>query len=54
MDPRLVQSFKAALELTGRYGGPTRPPRLPLDEPSMALVRGAVAKLSEAAVPAAS
>jgi dihydrodipicolinate synthase/N-acetylneuraminate lyase len=32
MDPRLVQSFKAALELTGRYGGPTRPPRLPLED----------------------
>ena len=28
MDPRLVQSFKAALDLTGHYGGPVRPPRL--------------------------
>jgi 4-hydroxy-tetrahydrodipicolinate synthase len=35
MDPRLVQSFKAALDLTGRYGGPTRPPRLPLDATDM-------------------
>ena len=33
MDPRLVQSFKAALDLQGRYGGPTRPPRLALSEP---------------------
>ena len=32
MDPRLVQSFKAALDLQGRYGGPTRPPRLPLSD----------------------
>jgi 4-hydroxy-tetrahydrodipicolinate synthase len=43
MDPRLVQSFKAALELTGRYGGPTRPPRLPLEDDGP--VRGAVDSL---------
>jgi dihydrodipicolinate synthase/N-acetylneuraminate lyase len=43
MDPRLVQSFKAALDLVGRYGGPVRPPRLPL--PDMAPVRQAVAAL---------
>jgi 4-hydroxy-tetrahydrodipicolinate synthase len=42
MDPRLVQSFKAALELTGSYGGPTRPPRLPLDEEDMGRVRAAL------------
>ncbi len=42
MDPRLVQSFKAALDLTGRYGGPTRPPRLPLDDEGMARVRAAL------------
>jgi 4-hydroxy-tetrahydrodipicolinate synthase len=35
MDPRLVQSFKAALDLSGRYGGPVRPPRLPLDTSDM-------------------
>ena len=35
MDPRLVQSFKAALDITGRYGGPTRPPRLPLEDRSL-------------------
>jgi 4-hydroxy-tetrahydrodipicolinate synthase len=39
MDPRLVQSFKAALELTGGYGGPVRPPRLPLTEEDMDRVR---------------
>jgi dihydrodipicolinate synthase/N-acetylneuraminate lyase len=42
MDPRLVQSFKAALDLTGHYGGPTRPPRLPLSEEDMARVRAAL------------
>ncbi len=42
MDPRLVQSFKAALDLSGAYGGPTRPPRLPLDEEDMDRVRAAL------------
>src|SRR4051812_23733630 len=45
MDPRLVQSFKAALDLQGRYGGPTRPPRLPLSEADMARVREAMRAL---------
>jgi 4-hydroxy-tetrahydrodipicolinate synthase len=34
MDPRLVQSFKAALDIKGMYGGPVRPPRLPLEDRS--------------------
>jgi dihydrodipicolinate synthase/N-acetylneuraminate lyase len=42
MDPRLVQSFKAALDLTGGYGGPTRPPRLALDEHDLQRVRDAL------------
>ena len=42
MDPRLVQSFKAALDLTGHYGGPIRPPRLPLDDDDMERVRAAL------------
>jgi 1-pyrroline-4-hydroxy-2-carboxylate deaminase len=42
MDPRLVQSFKAALDLTGSYGGPVRPPRLALDEEDMNRVRAAL------------
>jgi 4-hydroxy-tetrahydrodipicolinate synthase len=50
MDPRLVQSFKAALDLHGRYGGPTRPPRLPLSDADMTRVRDAVRALD--AVPA--
>ena len=42
MDPRLVQSFKAALDLTGRYGGPVRPPRLPLEDDDMDRVEAAL------------
>jgi len=42
MDPRLVQFFKAALDATNGYGGPTRPPRLALDEQDMARVRAAL------------
>jgi dihydrodipicolinate synthase/N-acetylneuraminate lyase len=50
MDPRLVQSFKAALDLQGRYGGPTRPPRLPLSVAGQARVVEAMRALD--AVPA--
>jgi 4-hydroxy-tetrahydrodipicolinate synthase len=42
MDPRLVQSFKAALDATGHYGGPVRPPRLALDDEGLERVRAAV------------
>ena len=45
MDPRLVQSFKRALDLTGRHGGPVRPPRLPLDDAGEARVRDALRAL---------
>jgi 4-hydroxy-tetrahydrodipicolinate synthase len=45
MDPRLVQSFKAALDLQGRYGGPTRPPRLALSDADMERVRDAMRAL---------
>jgi 1-pyrroline-4-hydroxy-2-carboxylate deaminase len=50
MTPKLVQHFKAALDLTRRHGGPTRPPRLPLTEAEDAVLREAVAAL--AAIPA--
>jgi 4-hydroxy-tetrahydrodipicolinate synthase len=30
MQPKVIQFFKAALDKSGRYGGPTRPPRLTL------------------------
>jgi 4-hydroxy-tetrahydrodipicolinate synthase len=50
MDPKLVQWFKAALDLTGRHGGPTRPPRLPLTGEEMEIVRQAVGALGPVAV----
>ena len=42
MDPKLVQWFKAALDLAGKHGGPTRPPRLRLTDEEMDIVRTAV------------
>jgi dihydrodipicolinate synthase/N-acetylneuraminate lyase len=50
MTPKLVQYFKAALDLTGSHGGPTRPPRLPLTEAEQQTVRAAVAALEPAAI----
>ena len=32
MTPKLVQYFKAAQDAVGFHGGPTRPPRLPLND----------------------
>ena len=45
MEPKLVQYFKAALDETGRYGGPCRPPRLPLTDAEAARVAAAVETL---------
>jgi dihydrodipicolinate synthase/N-acetylneuraminate lyase len=50
MTPKLVQYFKAALDLTGSHGGPTRPPRLALTEEEQETVRAAVAALEPATV----
>ena len=50
MTPKLVQYFKAALDLTGSHGGPTRPPRLPLTEAEQETVRAAVAALEPVAI----
>jgi dihydrodipicolinate synthase/N-acetylneuraminate lyase len=50
MTPKLVQYFKAALDLTGSHGGPTRPPRLPLTADEQETVRAAVAALEPAAI----
>jgi 4-hydroxy-tetrahydrodipicolinate synthase len=50
MHPKLVQWFKAALDLAGHHGGPTRPPRLPLTDAEMEIVRSAVAALGPVAV----
>lgn len=50
MHPKLVQWFKAALDLKGGHGGPTRPPRLALTGAEMEIVRRAVAALDPAPV----
>jgi dihydrodipicolinate synthase/N-acetylneuraminate lyase len=49
MTPKLVQYFKAALDLTGRFGGPSRPPRLALTDDEQATVRAAVDALARVA-----
>jgi 4-hydroxy-tetrahydrodipicolinate synthase len=49
MHPKLVQWFKAALDLSGKHGGPTRPPRLALTDAEMEIVRRAVAALQPVA-----
>jgi 4-hydroxy-tetrahydrodipicolinate synthase len=45
MRPKLVQFFKAAMDLVGREGGPCRPPRLPLTEAERREVEEAVGML---------
>ncbi len=45
MRPKLVQYFKAAMDLTGRRGGPCRSPRLELNESEQREVKEAVAAL---------
>jgi 4-hydroxy-tetrahydrodipicolinate synthase len=45
MHPKLVQFFKAGMDLVGREGGPCRPPRLPLTEDERRRVEEAVAAL---------
>jgi 4-hydroxy-tetrahydrodipicolinate synthase len=52
MTPKLVQYFKAAQDMTGRHGGPTRPPRLPLTDAEQEVARAAVDALRTAAVTA--
>jgi 1-pyrroline-4-hydroxy-2-carboxylate deaminase len=42
MHPKLVQFFKAAMDLVGRPGGPCRPPRLELSERERREVEAAV------------
>ncbi|MGW2652940.1 dihydrodipicolinate synthase family protein [Streptomyces sp. NPDC001478] len=39
--PEFVQAIKASMDLVGRHGGPTRPPRLPLGADALAAVRAA-------------
>jgi 4-hydroxy-tetrahydrodipicolinate synthase len=45
MHPKLVQFFKAAMDLVGRAGGSCRPPRLPLTEDERRQVERAVRAL---------
>jgi 4-hydroxy-tetrahydrodipicolinate synthase len=45
MTPKLVQYFKAAMDEVGLAGGPTRAPRLPLNEDERAALREALAVL---------
>jgi 1-pyrroline-4-hydroxy-2-carboxylate deaminase len=45
MRPKLVQFFKAAVDLVGRYGGPCRPPRLELTDAERREVEEAVRAL---------
>jgi 4-hydroxy-tetrahydrodipicolinate synthase len=45
MKPKLVQYFKAAMDLVGRSGGPCRPPRLELTDAERAEVERAVRAL---------
>jgi dihydrodipicolinate synthase/N-acetylneuraminate lyase len=51
MTPKLVQYFKAAMDEVGLAGGPTRAPRLPLDDDERAALRDALSILG-AGVPA--
>ena len=51
MTPKLVQYFKAAMDEVGLAGGPTRAPRLPLDDDERAALREALSILG-AGVPA--
>lgn len=45
MTPKLVQYFKAGMDAVGREGGPTRPPRLPLDAAERLRLDAAIAAL---------
>jgi 4-hydroxy-tetrahydrodipicolinate synthase len=45
MTPKLVQHFKGAMDAVGLRGGPTRPPRMALDEADREVLHAAVAAL---------
>jgi 4-hydroxy-tetrahydrodipicolinate synthase len=46
-DTRFVQAIKLSMDLAGRYGGPCRPPRLPLPESAAAAVTEATKRALE-------
>jgi 4-hydroxy-tetrahydrodipicolinate synthase len=45
MTPKLVQYFKGSMDAVGLRGGPTRPPRRPLEEAEREVLHAAVAAL---------
>ncbi len=49
MTPKLVQYYKAGLDEIGLHGGPTRPPRMPLNEAEQRQLVAAVALAREQA-----
>ena len=49
MTPKLVQYFKAGIDAVGRFGGPCRAPRLPLDDAERATLDAARARPARAA-----
>jgi dihydrodipicolinate synthase/N-acetylneuraminate lyase len=50
MTPKLVQYFKAALDELGLGGGPCRPPRLPLADEELIVLRDAVRHATSAPI----
>jgi dihydrodipicolinate synthase/N-acetylneuraminate lyase len=48
MHPRLIQFFKGALDRIGRFGGPTRPPRLALSPEEERLLDSAMGAMESA------
>ena len=50
MHPKLIQFFKGALDRVGRFGGPTRPPRLALSQEEELMLDGAMRALKSASM----
>jgi 4-hydroxy-tetrahydrodipicolinate synthase len=50
MHPRLIQFFKGALDRIGRFGGPTRPPRLALSQEEELMLDDAMRALESASI----
>jgi 4-hydroxy-tetrahydrodipicolinate synthase len=50
MHPRLIQFFKGALDRIGRFGGPTRPPRLALSQEEKLMLDDAMRALGSASL----
>jgi 4-hydroxy-tetrahydrodipicolinate synthase len=50
MHPRLIQFFKGALDRIGRFGGPTRPPRLALSQQEERMLDSAMRAMESASM----